>query len=138
MSGAMGDEGWTWYSVTAGKGGRGRPVGKEDCEGHLYQSTVKGPKPVLCGLASASFGSCSPSFLLTMSTLEGILCSLIEFRHGVLKLDASLVSITWLTAAFALPITLLAWFTVSWISSPQRKFPGLFLAGSQPCSMRQP
>ena len=49
-----------WYVVTADKGGRGRLAGKEDDEGHLYQSTVKDPKRVLCGLTSASFGSCSP------------------------------------------------------------------------------
>ncbi len=67
-----------------------------------------------------------------MSSLSGIIDSLIELQHGVLKLDALPVSITWLTAALIIPVTLLAWFTLSWISSPLRKFPGPFLAGSQP------
>ncbi|KAK3294499.1 cytochrome P450 [Chaetomium fimeti] len=48
-------------------------------------------------------------------------------RQGLVLLNAPAVS--WLAAALVLPLTLVAWFTVSWASSPLRKYPGPFLAG---------
>ncbi|EAQ87743.1 hypothetical protein CHGG_04362 [Chaetomium globosum CBS 148.51] len=38
-------------------------------------------------------------------------------------------NVSWLSAALVLPLTLVAWYTISWVSSPLRKYPGPFLAG---------
>ncbi|KAK4149176.1 Pisatin demethylase [Chaetomidium leptoderma] len=41
----------------------------------------------------------------------------------------SRMPVPWLAAALVLPLTVLVWFTVSWATSPLRRFPGPFLAG---------
>ncbi|KAK0744864.1 cytochrome P450 [Apiosordaria backusii] len=65
-----------------------------------------------------------------MSTSGGILDALIGFRHGnPFILDGQTI-IRLAVAGVVVPIvTLFFWFTVSWASSPLRKYPGPFLAG---------
>ncbi|KAK4033039.1 Pisatin demethylase [Parachaetomium inaequale] len=56
-----------------------------------------------------------------MSSSGGAVDSLIELLNGP--------SVSWPAAALVLPLTLVTWFTISWVSSPLRKYPGPFLAG---------
>jgi hypothetical protein len=49
-------------------------------------------------------------------------------RQGLLLVQAA-PKVSWLSAALVLPLTLIAWYTISWASSPLRKYPGPFLAG---------
>jgi hypothetical protein len=72
--------------------------------------------------ASADF----PGVAVAMSSL-GAVDSLIEIQYGLSVLNARGVS--WVVAALAFPLSLLVWFTLSWVSSPLRKYPGPFLAG---------
>lgn len=62
-----------------------------------------------------------------MSSSGGVVDPLIEFRYGLSVLNGSAVS--WVVAALALPLSLFVWFTLSWVSSPLRQYPGPFLAG---------
>ncbi|KAK3306759.1 cytochrome P450 [Chaetomium strumarium] len=68
-----------------------------------------------------------PGTTVVMASSAEAVDHLVAFRYGLWILTRSHWS--WLAAALVFPLSLFAWFTISWATSPLRRYPGPLLAG---------